>query len=107
MIFYRSITIRLDNWWYEVRSPSLSLILSLSLSHSLSLSFSLSLSLSLSLHSITFISFRDDILDQASRSVFELAELSPKGKEINFKKLKRYLEKQGDTTPFINQVRVS
>ena len=40
--------------------------------------------------------FRAESLDRASRSVFELAELSPKGKEINFQKLRRYLEKQGN-----------
>ena len=42
------------------------------------------------------IPFRAESLDRASRSVFELAELSPKGKEINFQKLRRYLEKQGN-----------
>ena len=45
---------------------------------------------------------RAESLDRASRSVFELAELSPKGTEINFQKLRRYLEKQGNCASTVN-----
>ena len=45
---------------------------------------------------------RAESLDRASRSVFELAELSPKGTEINFQKLRRHLEKQGNSASTVN-----